>query len=307
MYEKGPRHNLRRRLTVPPASPTQRSDTQRSPALRSLPVDVERLARAAAGLALSLYVLGLIAVNGYLFQLNVSDFSLVRARFIYTGALLVTFGVLPYLIYSYIVQRFPEYWNPGPPIESLSALAVLRIRSSAILWLALGLSLPIFCLMLGVYESNDYSGVEGWIDSLNIVFRPYVFGLLVAFLSVVAYPQYLAGRNGGWPNTQVVRYSLFLLAEMFFLALYISIFMQSTYPHIPEQFGGGRPSTVQLLVKKDDVSGARELGIPVPKTKQLSDRVTLLYEGSDSYVLQLSGGKIVSIDKNMIAGVITRQ
>jgi hypothetical protein len=50
--------------------------------------DLERLGKLLAGLGVGFYVIGLLAVNGYLSRLGVSDFALARPRFVYTGALI---------------------------------------------------------------------------------------------------------------------------------------------------------------------------------------------------------------------------
>jgi hypothetical protein len=61
-------------------------------------VDLEQLTKALGFLAILFYVVGLLAINGYLFSIGVSDFSLARPRFVYTGALLVVTGVICYFM-----------------------------------------------------------------------------------------------------------------------------------------------------------------------------------------------------------------
>src|SRR6266446_5343444 len=49
--------------------------------------DAENITKSAAACAILLYVLGLVTVNEYLAPYGASDFTLLRARFVYTGAL----------------------------------------------------------------------------------------------------------------------------------------------------------------------------------------------------------------------------
>lgn len=63
--------------------------------------DAEKVSRLAAFAVLVLYVLGLLTVNIYLYQIGVTDFSVLRTRFILTGVLatlmlaaLVTFALI---------------------------------------------------------------------------------------------------------------------------------------------------------------------------------------------------------------------
>jgi hypothetical protein len=51
--------------------------------------EVEQLSKLMVIIGLLLYIIGLLCVNGYLLSFGIVDFSLVRARFVYTGALIV--------------------------------------------------------------------------------------------------------------------------------------------------------------------------------------------------------------------------
>ncbi len=59
---------------------------------------VEAATRLGAAGALLLYALGLLTVNTYLYRVGISDFSLLRARFILTGALTVVPIVLALMV-----------------------------------------------------------------------------------------------------------------------------------------------------------------------------------------------------------------
>jgi hypothetical protein len=82
--------------------------------------------------------------------------------------------------------------------------------------------------------------------------------------------------------------------------------MKNIYPIVPTQFGGGRPSTVQILFDHDAVAGAKALGIPFASEGDVSAPVELAYEGKQSYVIRLSGGAIVQLDKEMTNALITK-
>ena len=56
--------------------------------------DVEQLTKVAAIFGLFFYVVGLLSVNGYLLNFGVTDFELIRTRFIYTGFLIVSSGTI---------------------------------------------------------------------------------------------------------------------------------------------------------------------------------------------------------------------
>jgi hypothetical protein len=54
---------------------------------------MEQVAKVLGLLGILLYVVGLLSVNGYLQSFGVSDFSLVRTRFVLTGALIAASAV----------------------------------------------------------------------------------------------------------------------------------------------------------------------------------------------------------------------
>jgi hypothetical protein len=83
----------RRVRRAPPYTVPQEPDVpdSRSVPLKTLQlIDLEQTAKILAGIGLFLYILGLMNVNGYLFTFGVTDFSLIRTRFIYTGALIAS-------------------------------------------------------------------------------------------------------------------------------------------------------------------------------------------------------------------------
>jgi hypothetical protein len=54
------------------------------------------------------------------------------------------------------------------------------------------------------------------------------------------------------------------------------------------------------------VEPARELGIKIPNSRNLSERVTLSYLGNESYVIRLDKGAVVQLNRGMVSAAITR-
>lgn len=69
-------------------------------------IDLEQLSKLIAGTVLFLYINGLLGVNGYLLRLGISDFSLVRSRFIYTGTV-ICFSFI--LSFGWLMATFVNY------------------------------------------------------------------------------------------------------------------------------------------------------------------------------------------------------
>jgi len=268
---------------------------------------IERLLRLVGAFTLALYVVGLIAVNGYLFQLDVSDFALVRARFIYTGALLATLGVLPYLVLKSATARFSEARSRTLPNASHKGWRSRLGRWDAMLR-PIGelLVIPMMLIAL-VATMNDYKGSES-LQAVAAVLPAYVVGLILC-AATERHLRMLLRRQEVEKipllHHTYLGYTAFLL--LYFIGIYIAVFMAFSYTRIPEQFGGGRPSDIWLLIKEDAIQGAKEIGIPIPQGSNLTGKLQLMYEGSEAYVLRLPPDRIVRINKDMVSGAITKQ
>lgn len=78
--------------------------------------------------------------------------------------------------------------------------------------------------------------------------------------------------------------------------IYTVTFAQDIYPLVPEQFGGGEPRQVQILFAKDQADTIKQNGIPTCSSgKLISNRskpLSLLFEGSENYLLRLDNTKL---------------
>jgi hypothetical protein len=93
------------------------------------------------------------------------------------------------------------------------------------------------------------------------------------------------------------------------LVVYLFVFSVAFFPLIPEQFGGGRPRTVQLILFADALPEASAIGVEVENNGLKTKPLLLLWEGEDSYLLsslndvnQQQTGKV---DKQLVAGLLT--
>jgi hypothetical protein len=79
------------------------------------------------------------------------------------------------------------------------------------------------------------------------------------------------------------------------------------YPLIPEQFGGGEPKSVQLLIDKEAIAGVEDLGLQIRTKEGLSEPVSLIYEGSQVYVLRTNERVVIQVRKELVSGLIVRR
>jgi hypothetical protein len=86
-------------------------------------------------------------------------------------------------------------------------------------------------------------------------------------------------------------------------SLYAGVFMLMAYPQIPDQFGGGQPRVVRLLVEKDAVPALEQLGLRFPSESEVTDFVELLYEGNTQYVLRIEGNQVIKLNKDLVSAI----
>jgi hypothetical protein len=135
--------------------------------------------------------------------------------------------------------------------------------------------------------ANSYEGKEA-LQAIYAVIPAYAVGLIFCAVLDRNFRRLLRRQKDKQVSLlhhSYLGYAAFAL--LYFIGIYVAIFMTLSYPRIPEQFGGGRPSNIWLLLKEDSLESAKELGIPIPQGSTLTEKLQLMYEGSDAYVLRL--------------------
>jgi hypothetical protein len=89
---------------------------------------------------------------------------------------------------------------------------------------------------------------------------------------------------------------------LLFLMFYATLVSDYLYPHIPEQFGGGRPEPMRLLLSSDGATQAASLGVTTCGGTMLSCRVSLIWRGDDFVAVRTDKGRIVELDKSLVLG-----
>ena len=281
-----------------------------APGRGKLPIDT--LVRSVATVGALFYVLGFLTTNAYLYKLGVSDFSLLRTRFILTGVLTLAPLALALIGGIYAALDVTVY----------GAHAGLTTR--AYLWILLDIAFPfaLYFVLFSVVAENDLVTSARDAALLSAVCAVIV---LAALASLAVYRKserrplsHLAYRGQpvtydrfterfGVPNA-VVETMIFAVAGVVLFLAYIGLFGQYFYPTLPEQLGGGRPRVAQILVSGDAVQAVRELGLDVTDDAPLSPPVALLWEGEESYVIRLPSphqGVVVQIARGLVDGVVT--
>lgn len=253
--------------------------------------DYLKTPKVITALAASVYIVGMIEINANLLQYGVSDFNILRARYLMTGALTLgffaTIGLLISLASypislavnnkSWSLRIFYGLWVclfVSLAIKGVSIFAAISIASSA--WTTLSVTLCIAGTFLLLWELGSAEGIVIWREGLRTT-EP-------------AHPiiEKLAAPTG------LVIYSVLALI------LYLSFFSSKVLTSIPAQFGGMQPEAVTLIVNSGYDNRLTTNGIPVDSATH-SVRLVLLYESQD-FVLVRRGQTIARLDRDTITG-----
>jgi hypothetical protein len=270
------------------------------------PFDFERIGKIGAALAGLLYATGLLTVNAYLYQLGISEFDLLKAKYIYTGALVlspIVFCTLApfFAVHMYRSERakksdpspksrISKFLNPNP--------GPAGAWQQAVVWP----TIP-YVVFLGVAVAMDDMRAE-------YLWKVLIFYIASLMTGIMAYGTFalLTERNpikrdpSKPPPSRIIAFGGVLFFVGYF-AWYLNLFTKNVYPRIPEQFGGGRPRLVQLLVKKEMLEEAKQLGFPASKDRSLSEPVWLLFEDKDVYVLRTPDSRVVQLNRDVFRGL----
>ena len=275
-------------------------------------IPIETLVRSVAIVGALFYVLGFLTTKAYLYKLGVSDFSLLRTRFILTGVLTLAPLVLALIGGIYAALDVTVYGSHA------------GLTSRAYLWILADIALPfaLYFILFSVVAENDVVTSARDAALLSAVCAVIVLAALAALAvyrkserrplshlsyrgQPVTYDRFT--ERFGVPSA-VIETTIFAVAGVELFVACIGLFGQYFYPTLPEQLGGGRPRVAQILVSGDAVPAVRELGLDVTEDAPLSPPVQLLWEGEESYVIRLPRphhGAVVQIARGLVDGVVT--
>jgi len=245
-------------------------------------LDPEQITKAAAASALLLYVVGLVAVNEYLAPYGASDFALLRARFVYTGALVLT----PLLITAIVVTlvRLVLDSQDGDDWYKRGGAWIKLVWLSALLLAGVWTTFRWAIASLG-HESSRHANLH----ALTLLAAALVLVLLIRtalslkqwhaaqrakLVSVASPDKFMAGVLGPAAFFYIL---IAGVVTVLAFAFYLGKVVDDVYPIVPEQFGGGRPVLVSMSLTAQGVAALHQLEPGVDQTSYQS--VQLLFEG----------------------------
>ena len=293
-------------------APAAARPAETSPGARMAIEQLIKSLAAVTAVTAVFYVVGFLTTNAYLYKLGVSDFSLLRTRFVLTGVL--TTGPLILALMGAIYAA----------VDTAAFGRIGRNMSRASLWALADISITFLLYFLLFWFVADNEPVTAARDAalLSAICAVVVAAFLAALalfrrsgrrpVSHLVYRRKAVSyeRFTGWFGIPdgVVECLVFAAAGPLLLFAYIGVFGDHFYPMIPEQIGGGRPRVVQRLVASDAVPAVRELGMDVTVEKPVSPPVEVLWEGEQSMIVRLAPPRertVVQLSRGLVDGIVT--
>ena len=283
---------------------------------------VEQLAKLGTAIIILCYGVGLLVVNSFLLHYGASDFNLFRARFIFTGLLMITVvGISTacplsafYCFRAWL--RLPKFFQKKyATFDSLMAWDFL-------LFGLMILAAPYGMLRLILGQSN-LGSLEGyWACGVT-------GGIILCAWYITVSRRKAAEKQAGEKakprqrakskrnDTRPKKLSKFAENSPPFWISYVSLgvffvayaawmfiyFSQNVFPSVPAQLGGTRAQQVQLSIATDAAAGLRTLGLPfLSKTSNVTEAISLLFVGEDFYLVQSDGNSFV-LSNDEVKGV----
>jgi hypothetical protein len=280
---------------------------------------VEQLAKLGAAILVLCYGVGLLVVNSFLLHYGASDFNLFRARFIFTGLLVLTVvglsTVCPLAFYhlSRTWFRTPKWFQKKyATIDSVMAWDYLLIGLVILL-----IPYVIFRFLLGQSDFGSLEaywlcGITGGIILLAWSFRVAIRGGVKKKAGAKVKsrrsnksqesdikPKRLSKLGENMPPYWTV-YSMLGIFFLPYVFLMIIYFSQHVFPSVPAQLGGARAQQVQLSIASDAVAELRTLGLPfLSRTSDVTKNINLLFAGEDFYLVQSGNDSFVLSDDDV--------
>lgn len=248
---------------------------------------------ALSGFVAIIYGAGFLITNIFLLsEYEIYDFALIKARYVYVGAIYSMFLFIAFWTASLIYNNKDKVFPPN-----IQKYLIVRVLYTILAPVALGITVGTFVksLLIPLASFNDVG-----LAFTAIQMRIWMVLAIWAFYYVIWLLRSGFSKLG---NAFPIPYSLFTAV------LIISIiYARWVYPFLPFALGGGIPTTVRFVI---DDEKATQLSQTIPiNSENISDIVYLIDQSEFSYFILVPNTSSenlvhpVEIKKELILGII---
>jgi hypothetical protein len=229
----------------------------------------------------------LLTTNAFLRPHGLSDFSVLRPKAVLTGAIVVgslsVIAIYPARVVALFIHGFELPFDKKPSLFK-------KAQQLIVPWLVLVLSL----WLMAAGSAKFLTSVEHLLghNILIVATELYLSAVLVKVLgiqlirSVVRSKPFQGDFIGiafAWTKLAIWTTTLCVA-----VALYITVFVNNVYIHIPREYGGGKPDWIQFELHSDSAPVLSDLGTPFMPNSHTTYPLPVIYESEDSVTVMFA-------------------
>lgn len=279
-------------------------DSRRQPTFIEIAPSIESVGKTIVVVVAVLYGVGLFVSNTYLLSYGITDFGLLKPRFVFTGLLFslsysLLVGPIVFLIRT-PWRRLGDGRESGRDVTQVKHEANSHRRRGqinlawllAILLIGLISASSATVLWFGS-ETAKFNGTQSHFTNVLVSIHPWLTFAATIFMSLMAYAKW---RVKFVARLQVRRASVATVALVIMVLIHVVVFTRLLYPYIPTQLGGGRTQPIDLYLESSSNSS-------LPTQTDGGIRVELIWQNESLYLIRSGDGNVWSIRADLVEGV----
>jgi len=233
------------------------------------------------GVSSACFILGLLIVNLRLAKFGIYSPDFVRTEYVLVGAVFLFLVATAYFSFQHSLRDFkavPQHWKQKHYFRSIGITFFGALT-------AIGPLMFVFSIM--TISTNIFKDWWLWISLMALVgFGHYARQLYIRGSTLIIDNQ---PTDGNVDAMQISKTNQ-LLGHTAFLLLYMGIYANYLYPHIPPSFGGGNKTPVILIPTAKGLEICKILALPLQKNQVTIGPIEVLTESENELVVLVSDG-----------------
>jgi hypothetical protein len=266
---------------------------------RSLPpLSLDDLAKIVAAIVVTLYTIGFVVIDLYLFRFGTVESEFLRTRFIQVGVAALLPATVSLLHIYPLGEAILRRWR-GRTVSNAQFLRGL------VLWLLTPLE---FFILLSLLRLPPHEA-ERAVWAVGLSGLP-LLPLLALACAEAGHRQIIrrqfADLTDRWVVMHVARV-VTVLVTIFSTVPYLLFFAWVVFPQVPPQIGGAEPLPARLVFSPATSSQVQELGLGASASDLMSLPLELVWETSDWYLVRWHGPEgttTARLSKGMVSAII---
>jgi hypothetical protein len=248
------------------------------------------LTKIVTALTAMAYATGVVAINTYLHELGIADFSFAKPKLLLAGimilfSLLLLSSHLFFLAWS-LASRHGPVERSLPPLKWIGAWALvfllLLVGASALLCFQTNAGLG----QITVHQARETIAagshlfrVRATLRVASEVYLPVVLAAIFVYIATRIFDR--AKLRCDRLRASLEQFYMLIALACISISIigYIYMFTRTFYPAIPQEFGGGKPYYESLAIEEAERCKLQQIGVPFEdKQPEITKPLPVLHE-----------------------------